>query len=476
MKHSFPGSVVCILIVLAVLANLSGTTGCASIVPPTGGPRDSLPPLLVSVTPADSSRNFEGKKINFAFNEFVQVDNPIGNLLISPTPKNTPTVDSRLRTVTVTIRDTLEPNTTYTFDFGDAIRDVNESNILKNFTYIFSTGPTIDSLQFSGKVIVAESGKIDSTLLVFLYQSLDDSAVLKERPRYITRVDNAGNFTFRNLPSGKFAIYGVKDEGGQRRYMSRNQMFAFSDTPVIVQPNPSPVTLYAFVPIDTTTPPPATPSLKSATPSRPSAADRRLRIETSLENEQLGLLDSFHLYFRQAPLRFFDSSKLRLTGEKFEPLSNYTFMQDTSNKQVTLFYPWTESTGYNLIIDTAFAADTAGRKLLRNDTINFRTKKERDYGQVRLRFPNLDLGKNPVLLFLQNDKVVKSHVFINREYYAKLFEPGEYELRLVYDENKNGRWDTGEFFGKHRQPERVVPISRRITVKANWDNEVDITL
>ena len=151
-------------------------------------------------------------------------------------------------------------------------------------------------------------------------------------------------------------------------------------------------------------------------------------------------------------------------------------MQDTSNKQVTLFYPWTESTGYNLIIDTAFAADTAGRKLLRNDTINFRTKKERDYGLVRLRFPNLDLGKNPVLLFLQNDKVVKSHVFINREYYAKLFEPGEYELRLIYDENKNGRWDTGEFFGKHRQPERVVPISRRITVKANWDNEVDITL
>ncbi|MBC7826137.1 MAG: Ig-like domain-containing protein [Chitinophagaceae bacterium] len=475
MKHLFPTTTIGFLLAIVVLANLPGITGCASIVPPTGGDRDSLPPLLLSVTPPDSSKNFEGKRINFTFNEFVQIDNPLANLLITPTPKTNPNVEAKLRTVSVIIRDTLEPNTTYTFDFGDAIRDINESNILRNFTYIFSTGPSLDSLSFSGRIIIAETGKTDSTLLIFLYRSLDDSAVVKERPRYITRVDNNGNFLFRNLPPGRFAIYGIKDDGGQKRYLSRTQIFAFADTPVVVQPNPTPVTLYAFVARDTSAPAaPATP-IKS-TGVKGIATDKRLRLETSLQNEQLDLLDSFHFYFRPAPFKFFDTSKLRLTDEKYTPLTNYSFVKDTSGKQVTLFYPWTENTAFNLIIDKDFAEDTAGRKLLRNDTLNFRTKKEKEYGLVRLRFPNLDLTKSPVLLFIQNDKVVRSHVFTNKEFYAKIFQPGEYELRLLFDENKNGEWDTGEFFGNRRQPEKVMPISRKITVKANWDNEVDITL
>ena len=476
MKHFFLTTTVSVLLAIILLTNLLGTTGCASIVPPSGGDRDSLPPTLVSVTPPDSSMNFGAKRINFVFNEFVQIDNPQANLLITPTPKSNPNVEAHLRTVTVMIRDTLEPNTTYTFDFGDAIRDINESNILRNFTYIFSTGPSIDSLQFNGRVIIAETGKTDSTLLVFLYRSLEDSAVIKERPRYITRVDNNGNFAFRNLPPGRFAIYAVKDEGGQRRYMARNQLFAFSDTPVVVQARPTPVTLYAFVARDTNAAITPSSPIKTAPSRAPTAADKRLRIETSLESDQLGLLDSFHLYFRTAPLRFFDSSRLSLTDDKYQPLANYTFVQDTSRKQVTVLYPWIENTGYNLIIDKEFAEDTAGRKLVRNDTISFRTRKEKEYGLVRLRFPNLDLARNPVLLFLQGDKIVRSHVFTNKEFYARIFQPGEYELRLVFDENKNGVWDTGEFFEGRRQPEKVLPISRKITVKANWDNEVDITL
>ena len=474
MKHLVPTTTIGFLLFITIIASLDGITGCASIVPPTGGDKDTLPPLLLSVTPPDSSRNFEGKRITFVFNEFVQVDNPFSNLLITPTPKTTPNVESRLRTVTVAIRDTLEPNTTYTFDFGDAIRDINEGNILRNFTYIFSTGTVLDSLEFSGRVIIAETGKTDSTLLVFLYKNLDDSAVIKERPRYVTRLDNNGNFTFRNLPPGRFAIYSVKDEGGSKRYLSRAQRFAFSDTPIVVQQNSTPVTLYAFVAKDTSAAVP--PSSIRSTNTKNTAADKRLRLETSLEAEQLGLLDSFHLYFRTTPLQFFDSTKIRLTGEKFEPLDGYRFVRDTSNKRVTLFYPWTENTGYQLIFGKDFAEDTSGRKLLRDDTISFRTRREKEYGLVRLRFPNLDLTKNPVLLFVQNENIVQSHVFTNKEFYAKIFKPGEYELRLLYDANKNAQWDTGEFFGRHIQPERVIPISRKLTVKANWDNEVDISL
>ena len=110
------------------------------------------------------------------------------------------------------IRDTLEPNTTYTLNFGDAIRDINENNELSDFTYIFSTGPVYDSLQITGKVIVAETGGADSTLIVMLHTALDDSAVVKNTPRYYTRVDRDGNFIFRNLPADTFAIYALKDE------------------------------------------------------------------------------------------------------------------------------------------------------------------------------------------------------------------------------------------------------------------------
>lgn len=442
MRQIVPGTIG-FLLAIVILTNIWGITGCASIVPPMGGDRDSLPPILLSVTPPDSAKNFNAKKIIFLFSEFVQIDNPQTNLLITPTLPTNPNVEARLRTVTVAIRDTLEPNTTYTFNFGDAIRDINESNVLKDFIYIFSTGSSLDSLEFSGKLIIAETGKTDSTLLVFLYKTLDDSAVIKERPRYITRVDANGNFLFRNLPSGRFAIYGIRDEGGSRRYQSKTQLFAFSDTPIVVQTSPNPVTLYAFVAKDTTTPEPKTPLRNTGT--KAAATDKRLRLETSLQTDQLDLLDSFHLYFRTAPFKFFDTSKLKLTNEKFEPLTNYTYVKDTSNKQVTLYHNWTENTGYQLLIDKDFAEDTAGRKLLRNDTLSFRTRKVSEYGLIRLRFPTIDLTKNPVLQFIQNDKVVLSHVFTNKEFYSKIFRPGEYELRLVYDENKNGLWDTGEF-------------------------------
>ena len=95
---------------------------------------------------------------------------------------------------------------------------------------------------------------------------------------------------------------------------------------------------------------------------------------------------------------------------------------------------------------------------------------------VRLRFPNLDLAKNPVLQFVQGGEVIKSYVFISKEYTVRLFTPGEYDLRILFDENKNGKWDPGQFFGIRRQPEKVIPIIRKLTVKANWDNEIDISL
>jgi hypothetical protein len=467
-------------LLLALLPPTLVQTGCANIIPPTGGPRDSLPPRLVAVHPPDSARNFTGKKIVMEFNEYVQLDNVQENLLVSPVPKVNPIVDSKLRTVTVTIKDTLQPNTTYSIDFGNAIKDVNEGNILKNFTYLFTTGRALDSLQLTGKVVIAESGKTDSTLIVMLHTNHDDSAVIKEKPRYVARTNKDGTFTFRNLPPGSFALYALKDEGGQRRYLSKSQLFAFADTPVTPKVSPQPVTLYAYTEKEDTAktggPGSTTPRTAVKTNNNKKAdQDKRLRIETNLSNNELDMLGNLELRF-PTPLKFFDSTKVKFTDAKYTPITNYHFIIDTSNKKITLAYNWTENTPYNLIFDKDFTEDTLGHKLTRTDTLAFHTKKESEYGLIRLRLLNLDLSKNPVLQFVQGDQVKFAYPMAGREFYAKLFLPGEYDLRILYDENKNGVWDAGQFFGKHRQPEKVLPISRKLNVKANWDNIVDITL
>ena len=149
---------------------------------------------------------------------------------------------------------------------------------------------------------------------------------------------------------------------------------------------------------------------------------------------------------------------------------------DTSRKKLTLLHPWIESTGYNLILDKEFAEDTSGRKLVRADTVTFRTRRTSEYGSVRFRFLNLDMSKNPILQFVQNNQVKFTHVFVNRDFNSNLFQPGEYDLRIVYDRNRNGKWDPGEFFRERKQPEEILPLSRKITIKANWDNETDFTL
>jgi hypothetical protein len=472
-------SILFLIIVIAQFQVL--TVGCANIIPPLGGPKDSLPPLLMRANPQDSTRNFAAKKIVFEFDEFIaQPDNLQENLLVSPVPKSTPIVTSKLRTLTITIKDTLEENTTYSINFGNAIKDINEGNILKNFTYVFTTGPAIDSLTVSGKVIIAETGKTDSTLIAVLHRSTDDSAVIKERPRYVAKTDRDGQFTFRNLPPGTFALYVFKDEGGQRKYMNKGQLFAFTDSLVNTTENKS-FTLYAYTEKEEKKedkPKAVTPAINRPSATKGSAAvqDKRLKIETNLANQELDLLGNLEISFKTAPLKYFDSSKVQLTNEKYEPVTGYRFTLDTSKKKLTLQHKWEANTAYNLIVDKDFAEDTLEHKLARTDTLKFRTKKESEYGLVRLRFLNLDLSKNPVLQFVQGDQIKYSHVFTDRNFNAKLFVPGEYDLRILFDANKNGIWDPGEFFGKHLQPEKVIPVPRKLTIKANWDNEIDITL
>ena len=143
-----------------LLIGAIGHSGCANIVPPTGGPRDTIPPRLIYVTPGDTTKHFNTNKIVFNFDEYIDPKDIRTELIVSPVPKVDPIVDSKLKTLTVKIKDTLQPNTTYTLDFGKSIRDYNEGNILKNFRYVFTTGDHIDQGSIGGTVVVAMTGKI----------------------------------------------------------------------------------------------------------------------------------------------------------------------------------------------------------------------------------------------------------------------------------------------------------------------------
>ena len=460
MRSVFP---VAILFCLVVASLFGGS--CANIIPPQGGPRDSIPPQLLNATPRDSTLNFRGDRINFTFDEYVDLQDVQNNLLFTPLFQNNPRVDVKGKTITVHFRDTLDPNTTYIFNFGNAIRDYNEGNVLKNFTYTFSTGPVLDSLELKGKVILAQTGKTDSTLIVVLHKNLQDSAVMKQRPMYATKVDASGNFRFHNLPQGTFAIYALGDAGSGRKYINKTQLFAFADSPVHTGTIDTALTLYAYREVT-----PATAT--TANPLARARAENRLIFTSEVSGGQQDLNKDLVINFGTA-LKSFDSTKMALTTDSsFNPVS-YTAKLDSSAKVLTIHTPWKQATRYNLVLDKDFAADSAGKKLLKTDTLTFLTKSQADYGNVSIRLRNIDLARNPVLLFVQNDQVIYSASVKSGNFSKNQFVPGDYELRILYDTNDNGKWDPGQFFGTKKQPELVIPAGQKVTIKPNWDNEFE---
>jgi uncharacterized protein (DUF2141 family) len=468
-------------LLMLLIFSAAGFSGCANIVPPVGGPRDTIPPRLVSAQPVDSARHFTEKKIVLNFNEYIDGKDIRTELLVSPVPKVDPLVDIKLRVVTIRLKDTLQPHTTYMIDFGRGIKDVNEGNILRNFTYVFSTGDSIDRGDLTGNILVANTGGADSTIIAMLHVNDSDSAVIKDRPRYIARSDSSGRFHFRFVKPGRYRLYALKDEGGSHKYLSKAQLFGFADSPIVIGNATPPVTLYAYEAGVETKPPSSGGAVSNANPpKRPKKNnDTRLQVQTNLIGGVLDVLDTFRLIFSSG-LKVFDSTQIRFTDDNYHdlPLNQYHYARDSTNRDLTLFYPWPTDSKFHLILPRTFGSDSLGRKLLKDDTISIATKKNIDYGEVQIRVGNLDLSRHPVLQFVQSDKIKYAYSFNTRRIVRKiLFPPGEYELRILYDTNGNGVWDPGVFFGKtKRQPEKVVTIRKKMNVKANWDNDWDTTL
>jgi hypothetical protein len=441
---------------------------CGQPMPPMGGKRDSLPPVLVKAVPDDSATNVRSNRITLEFNEYVQLQNLQQQLVVTPVPAVQPIIESKLKEVTIRLKDSLKPNTTYAISFGNAMQDINENNPINNFTYVFSTGPAIDSGKISGRLVIAENGKADSTLVVVLHSNLSDTALHKLRPPYFARVNKEGFFSFRFLAPGTYNIFGLRDQDGGLKFDSPSEMIAFLDRPVTVSAASEPVKLYAYTEKDT--------AARTYRPVAPKVSrdknDRRLRFQNNLDNGTLDILGPLQLRFENRPTRF-DTSKLILTDTLFRRIAGSRVSVDSNT--ATIHADWVPGQRYLLLTEKGMADDSLGNGILRNDTLRFPAKREADYGSLSIRLANLDTSRRPVLLFYGGDQLRRNLRLNNSRITISKILPGDYELRVLLDTNGNGIWDPGEY-RKRIQPEIVVPRKQKLNIRANWDNEVEIDL
>lgn len=207
---------------------------CASIATPTGGPVDLDPPKVVRSSPGFNAIQVKNGKITIEFDENVTIKNPSENVIITPPQRAFPIIRGENRKVTVELRDTLLPNTTYTVDFTNAIVDNNEENPLENFSYSFSTGDIVDSLAISGKVLTADNLEPVKGMYVGLHSNLEDSAFTKIKFDRISRTNDAGTFTIRGVAPGKYKLYALDDTNRDYMYDNPAEAVAFMET--IIEP------------------------------------------------------------------------------------------------------------------------------------------------------------------------------------------------------------------------------------------------
>ncbi|OAQ39180.1 hypothetical protein A5893_10970 [Pedobacter psychrophilus] len=220
--------------------------GCASLQTPDGGPRDTIPPKVEEEMPKNLSRNFRGKQIEITFDEFFKLSNEYQEITLSPETEIAPTYKVKKKTLEITFKDSLEVNTTYSIKFGKAIQDVNESNTLKNYSFVFATGPKLDSLQISGKVISSQDNQPVLDATVFLFPINKDTLFGKKKPTIYTSSDSSGNFTLKNLREDTYRIYALKEAGADRIYNSPNEDIAYLKDSIVLSKDISNISLKLF--------------------------------------------------------------------------------------------------------------------------------------------------------------------------------------------------------------------------------------
>lgn len=223
MRHN--GGLGSLFVVAAALL----LAACASIGRPEGGPRDMTPPVMVSSTPAPGSVNVSNGRIDIVFDENITLDDPMNKIVVSPPQKKQAQISSNGRRVRITLRDTLRDSTTYTVDLADAVRDLNEGNILDGLAIDFSTGPSIDTLMISGIVFEGRTLEPAQGMIVGVYSTpVADTALTTLPMERITKTNALGRFTIRNLKPGSYRVFAINDLNHDFHW-DRSEDIAFLD-------------------------------------------------------------------------------------------------------------------------------------------------------------------------------------------------------------------------------------------------------
>lgn len=508
---------------------------CAIQVPPQGGSVDRTPPVLVTVTPPDQSTGFSATEIAFEFDENIQLKDLNNQLLISPPLKRQPVTKVRKNRLYLQLEDTLKANTTYCFNFGGAVADLNEGNAITDFTYVVSTGAVIDTLKLIGTVVKAEDLNPESGAVVALYDNFDDSIPYKEIPRYYGRTGKDGSFVIRNIAPGNYRIFGLQEKNGNYLFDDPSERIAF-DTAVMTFPGQQDVRLSTFQRMQQ----PVFMKTIASIPGRiqavftaPSLADS---IHWITGKEYLGLrsplygvrMDTIDFWYTRleadtaafAVFRGQKTDTVLLTLKKKSSSKNAALPITLScggsgyqapNRPLSVLLP-APVTGVNsslirIVSDSAeqpFSIGSLGQDSLQfdldvawkeggrytvsflpgaftsiwgstNDTLvqQFSIKERSDYGTLKVNLTGIPLGVQRILSVVdeKNNTVVETVVTADTVCFFEYLSPTRFRLKLIDDSNKNGKWDTGDDL-LHRPPEQVHYYADPVPVRANWDVEI----
>jgi len=516
--------------------------GCASMKTPEGGPRDTTAPKVLKMEPKNLTTNFTSKKIVIDFDEYIKLANEFKEFTISPEQEKPPILKAKLRRLEVTLQDSLETNTTYTLNFGKSIADINEGNALKNFTYVFSTGPTLDSLTISGNVKNALSGQPEIEAVVFILPLAKDSIFGKKKPSIYTTTDSSGNFKLNNLKKGTYKIYAIKETGGDKIYQQFTDQVGFIKEPFQLTKNSDSLNMTIFKELATIfivsdrkinndgsismnfNQKLRKPEISILDPSNVDVGkivqfnksndsvkvwlkelnfdsvklvikdegipldtvkltrgkkDTYTRIITATDNLEGSFLNPnkpLHLFFN-LPIEKIDLTKVMLLEDSI-PRKGFTLEKDSTNiLSYVVKYPWKKSEKYILKFNEGAVSGILNSK---NKEIikNFELANADDYGTLTLKVTVSDTTKNYVLEIVNEKKemvVSSQRIYKSSTIKFSNYRTGIYYGRIVYDENKNGVWDTGNV-KKGIQPEKIWYIPKELSIKANWERTEAVTI
>lgn len=505
---------------------------CAKRGMPTGGPKDTIPPVVLRSSPENYTTHFDKKEIEIRFDEYIRLKNLNQELIISPPMKHSPTITplSASKILRIYIEDTLKENTTYVFNFGNSIGDNNEGNTLEQFKYVFSTGSYVDSLTLSGSVRDAKLIRPEKETTVMLYEmneSFSDSIIYKEKPTYITVTkDTTGVFELTNLKEGKYLLIALKEKNRSYTFNPREDKIGFVSHPIQI-PTDSTYNLTLFK------------EQLSYKLTRPSLAGKNHIIfgyegrGDSLEIKPINTVpsdfsdfvykdevkDSIHYWYKPSfemdsllfsvknrnkidtvqvrirdlyrdslsikavnagTLKLKDTLKFKATRpivsvnpEKIQIMNSDSIFVDaemrinTKNNLAEIWFEKEERQTYKGLLLPGALTDFFGKE---NDSLPFqvKTRVNSEYGTLQLNLENVN--RFPIIVqFVDDQYSVEAEAYLkeNQPIYFDEIRPKKYYLRIIYDDNENRKWDSGNFL-ERRAPEEIIYYPSKIDIRANW--------